>query len=236
LEKLKKIENLNILNNNIILYKMGKSFKQNTKTHGSNKFDAVDVSKTMSWILRHGLVECFDTKFIGLDGTVPLDLFLSCPRITKYNMDFDSIQKIVESNDKQRFRLENINGMWRIGANQGHSKTTTELIDPSKLLERIEEPIELCVHGTSLHAIKLIEKEGLKIMNRTHIHMASGYPGPGTEVISGARTSSKVFIEIDMEKALADGIIFYRSVNGVILTSGIDGVLEPKYFSKIVYK
>ena len=213
---------------------MGKSFKYNTKTNGSKKFDDIEVSKTMSWILRHGLVECFDNKFIGLDGTVPLDLFLSCPRINKYNMDFDSIQKIVESNDKQRFRLENIDGMWRIGANQGHSKTTTELIDPTKLLERIEEPIELCVHGTSFHAIKLIEKEGLKIMNRTHIHMASDYPG--TNVISGARSSSRVFIEINMEKALTDGIIFYRSANGVILTSGINGILEPKYFSKIVYK
>jgi 2'-phosphotransferase len=72
-------------------------------------------------------------------------------------------------------------------------------------------------------------------MARTHIHMATGYPDDSS-VISGARSSADVFIIIDMEKALSDGIEFYRSTNGVILSSGIDGVLEPKYFKDIVYK
>ena len=56
-----------------------------------------------------------------------------------------------------------------------------------------------------------------------------------SQVISGARGTSEVFIVIDMEKALADGIEFYRSANGVILTSGVDGILEPKYFKDIIY-
>jgi hypothetical protein len=44
------------------------------------------------------------------------------------------------------------------------------------------------------------------------------------------------FIIIDMEKALADGIEFYRSSNDVILTEGVDGVLESKYFKDIIFK
>lgn len=39
----------------------------------------------------------------------------------------------------------------------------------------------------------------------TYIHMALGYPDDST-VISGARNSANVFIIIDMEKALSDGI------------------------------
>lgn len=69
-------------------------------------------------------------------------------------------------------------------------------------------------------------------MQRNHIHFAPAIPGEG-EVISGARASCDVFIEIDMPKAMQDGIKFYVSENNVILTSGLHGILAPKYFKKI---
>lgn len=50
------------------------------------------------------------------------------------------------------------------------------------------------------------------------------------------RSSCNVFIYIDTAKALEGGIEFLRSANGVILTSGKDGVLEPKYFKEVVHK
>ena len=50
------------------------------------------------------------------------------------------------------------------------------------------------------------------------------------------RNSCNVFIYIDTAKALEDGLGFLRSANGVILTSGKDGVLEPKYFKEVVHK
>lgn len=33
-----------------------------------------------------------------------------------------------------------------------------------------------------------------------------------------------------------DGIVFYRSKNNVILSSGIDGFIDPKYFEKVIDK
>jgi 2'-phosphotransferase len=65
-------------------------------------------------------------------------------------------------------------------------------------------------------------------MNRTYIHFASA---PNAK--SGFRKSSDVLIHIDMPKAMSDGIKFFMSVNGVILSDGIDGIIESKYFSKI---
>ena len=65
-------------------------------------------------------------------------------------------------------------------------------------------------------------------MTRNHIHMSQGY-----NALSGMRKSCDLFIEIDVEKAMKDGIIFYQSENGVILTSGLNGFLDKKYF-KIV--
>ncbi len=39
-----------------------------------------------------------------------------------------------------------------------------------------------------------------------------------------------------MFAAIKDGIKFFISSNNVILTEGEDGVLKPKYFSKVIRK
>lgn len=79
-----------------------------------------------------------------------------------------------------------------------------------------------------MQAWKEIKNSGLNRMKRNHIHFAAGYK---KDVISGMRGNCDVFIEIDMGKAMNDGIVFYMSENEVILTSGLDGVLPIKYFS-----
>ena len=50
------------------------------------------------------------------------------------------------------------------------------------------------------------------------------------------RASCDLFIYINIIKALADGIVFERSANGVILTKGQNGTLEPKYFERVQNK
>lgn len=66
-------------------------------------------------------------------------------------------------------------------------------------------------------------------MARNHVHFAIGYPGDG-EVISGMRTTCEIYIEIDLPKALKEGMKFYISKNKVILSSGFGNVISPKYF------
>jgi 2'-phosphotransferase len=77
-----------------------------------------------------------------------------------------------------------------------------------------------------------IKTEGLKTMTRNHIHFATGFP-KDQSVISGMRLSCEVFIEIDLHKAMADGIKFFLSVNGVVLSSGRDGVVGVGYFKNV---
>lgn len=50
------------------------------------------------------------------------------------------------------------------------------------------------------------------------------------------RQSCDVYISIDLFEAIKDGIDFYISSNNVILTEGVNGVLPPKYFKKVVSK
>jgi len=71
-------------------------------------------------------------------------------------------------------------------------------------------------------------------MKRNHIHFSVGKPGDN-EVISGMRYSAEVLIYVDVERAMKDGIIFYKSSNNVILSEGINNKLSTAYFKKIEY-
>lgn len=140
-----------------------------------------------------------------------------------------------------------------IRANQGHSiKVESEhLLEP---LNQTNMP-SMCVHGTTASAWpKIVSSGGLRPMTRQHIHFATGLPSvwktpsssdkPETddveanastaEVISGMRNTSKILIHVDLPKAMADGIKFWKSENGVILTEGdATGFLPLQYLQKV---
>ncbi|XP_053824135.1 tRNA 2'-phosphotransferase 1 isoform X4 [Vidua chalybeata] len=89
-------------------------------------------------------------------------------------------------------------------------------------------------HGTRRRLWGPIRAGGLRPMGRQHLHLAGGLPGdPG--VHSGMRSDSEIAIIIDGPRALADGIPFFRSANGVILTPGdAQGRIPPKYFLRVL--
>jgi 2'-phosphotransferase len=125
-----------------------------------------------------------------------------------------------------------------IRANQGHSIPNISCED---LLERIPSTelgkIKTIVHGTYRKAWEeFICVHGLSRMKRNHIHFAPGLPDDKDHVISGMRKTSEIYIYIDSQKCASDEVKFYRSDNGVILTSGIDtaGILPLKYLLKVV--
>ncbi|KAK9455434.1 phosphotransferase KptA/Tpt1 [Dipodascopsis uninucleata] len=189
----------------------------------------VRLSKSISYVLRHGAAK--EKLPIRADGYLPVDVLLK--RFHNNGTTFDDIKRIVESNDKNRFKLmsEAETGRWFIRANQGHSIEVAEL-DLKEITEATTYPI--AVHGTYLNLWNSnIKAEGLSRMKRNHIHLAVGLPN-STDVISGMRKSAEVYIFIDLQRALTDGIKFYESENGVILTEGNNGILPTKYFSKVV--
>ncbi|SNX87689.1 related to TPT1 - tRNA 2`-phosphotransferase [Melanopsichium pennsylvanicum] len=91
------------------------------------------------------------------------------------------------------------------------------------------------VHGTYKDAWEsILSSGGLKRMTRNHIHLAKGKFGQAG-VISGMRKSANRLIYIDIKTAIADGIEFLLSSNGVVLTPGAKGigVLSIRYFTKV---
>jgi len=163
---------------------------------------------------------------------------LTHPKFRQYSLS--QIKEIVDNNDKQRFTITSLDTPEGpkefIRANQGHSIKTIQ-VEMQPITSATEYPT--IIHGTNTKAWKLIENDpkGLSRMKRNHIHFATGLLGE-EGVISGMRHSCNVLIYIDLEKALKDGVKFFKSENGVVLTEGVngEGYLPNDYFKKVVMK
>ncbi|KAJ5774269.1 hypothetical protein N7457_009165 [Penicillium paradoxum] len=129
-----------------------------------------------------------------------------------------------------------------IRATQGHSIKTVDaasFLEPLSLSDESKLP-DTVVHGT-FHSTwpVILQSGGLRCMGRNHIHFATG---PSLEsvlsvhnddaaqgkskpdeskVISGMRRDAQVLIYVDVRKALAAGVPFWRSENGVVLSEGV---------------
>ncbi|KAJ2606394.1 tRNA 2'-phosphotransferase [Coemansia sp. RSA 1722] len=206
-----------------------------SKRRGQNDCPEVKLSKTLSYILRHGAAK--EGLELREDGSILVS------ELQKYKnlktATFEQIKYVVDTNDKKRYALfeekdKDGNNKWYIRATQGHSIN----IEKPKLIRLTAETIpKEIIHGTTKDKIALIREKGLSRMDRTHIHFASGLYGDRA-VVSGMRATSNAFIYIDIEKALQDGIEFYESENNVILSKGLEnsGVIPARYFGKIVMK
>lgn len=153
----------------------------------------------------------------------------------------EALQSTFESDDPADYLIR---------ANQGHSiKLDNEGLLVPITTEAGNVP-DVVVHGTDERSWDLILKSGgLRRMGRNHIHFASGLPAgfkslqsgsASTEekeaapVISGMRKSSSVLVYVDINAALAAGIKFFLSENGVILTEGNEqGCLPYEFFKRV---
>jgi len=186
------------------------------------KKNLLGFSKYLSFLLRHGAIKKGYT--MDLQGFVSIEELMSKNEIT-----LDEIKEIVAKDSKKRFMLVERESRWFIKAAQGHS---IKIEDPDLVLITDAKDIPVVVHGTNKNAYKAISKSGLNKMTRTHIHFSHGDLSDPT-VISGIRKTANVLIYIDVPKAMTAGIKFYKSLNGVILSEGINGVIGTEYFLKV---
>jgi len=202
-----------------------------------NKHKRTKLSKTCTYILRHRARKL--KLSMRSDGYVKLRELLNLQEVSKLLMQFmittfkeavHIIQLLVRECQKQRFSLTEEEGIWYIRANQGH---TIRGIKDEKLLRKVSNAnhLNVVVHGTYSRNLQSILTKGLSKMKRNHIHFATCERFEGN--LSGFRSSCEVLIYIDHRLAMSDGIKFFVSSNGVVLTAGFRGVLSPKYFGKV---
>ncbi len=97
-------------------------------------------------------------------------------------------------------------------------------------LDEIKDPLPHLIHGTEKRFRASIERTGLLKMSRTHVHCIACDPSAiaTTEVISGFKKQSNLIVVVDMQQTMKDGMKWYRSKNGVVLT---EGPIKPQYLS-----
>ena len=192
----------------------------------------VRVSKSLSWLLRHGAGEAGVS--MDREGYVPVSEVLGLKQFK--DVSLGDLLCVVENNSKKRFEVAGEGAALRVRASQGHSRQVADRIDHAALLTPItpDRVPSACVHGTYMHAWAAIQREGLKRMGRQHIHCTDSLTRQeGQAEISGFRASCDVMIHIDVARAMAAGVEFFRSANGVILTEGHEGVLPPAFFANV---
>jgi len=194
----------------------------------------VRISKSLTQILRHKAPELGIN--IRPDGFCPAEEVLALSWLQELSCTRKDMEEVVQGSDKKRFETCEEDGVLLIRAVQGHS---IKVVQDEQLLRRMSAEDDdlppLCVHGTYRRYFDSIKAKGLLAGGgqgqgfRNHVHFAPFEPGD-KRVISGMRYDCEVAIWIDLKKALEDGLPFYMSANQVILSPGIDGHIDIKYF------
>ena len=172
-----------------------------------------DTSKFISLILRHKP----ETIGITLDehGWANVDELIAGVSKT-HPLDMAGLERIVGEDEKQRYSFNNDKTLIR--ANQGHS------IPVDVELEKVEPPEILC-HGTGEKFVASIDEQGLIPKSRLYVHL-SGDEDTACKV--GQRHGKPVIYSVKSGEMFRDGIVFYRSVNGVWLTK----IVPVKYLER----
>lgn len=169
------------------------SEKQNIKT-----------SKFLSLVLRHKP----ETIQIQLDENGWVSVNELIEKLNNYGkeIDFKTIEYVVETNSKKRFAFNEDKS--KIRASQGHSLQIDLNYEPIN-------PPELLYHGTSKKFVDSILKSGIEKRNRQHVHLSSDIE---TALKVGQRHGKPVILKIQTEKMNKNGHKFYLSDNNVWLT------------------
>lgn len=179
------------------------------------RHDLIAISKFLSLVLRHR------PDRIGLllspEGWVEVETLLAAAANAGHRINREVLDEVVRGNDKQRFSYSD-DGL-RIRASQGHSVTV-------RLQLETLPPPEHLYHGTALRFLPLIHREGLRRMQRHHVHLSVD-AASARQV--GVRHGKPVVLVVDSARMAAEGHCFHRSANGVWLTDAV----PPQYLGEL---
>ncbi|MEZ6037227.1 MAG: RNA 2'-phosphotransferase [Planctomycetota bacterium] len=173
----------------------------------------IRVSRFLSLVLRHRP----DKIGLTLDaaGWADVDELLRRLAVHGHALDRDNLEQVVRRCDKQRFAFDPEGA--HIRAVQGHSRDVELGYAPAV------PPNEL-YHGTAERFVAAIRREGLRKMQRHHVHLS---PDLDTATRVGARRGPAVVLRVDAKAMQRDGHTFFVADNGVWLTDAV----PPQYLA-----
>lgn len=166
--------------------------------------DEIKISKFLSLVLRH------NPALIGLNldvnGWASVTELLDKMKSKGHDISIEDLKYLVETNSKKRFAFSN--DFKKIRANQGHSIE----VDLG-YIKQVPPPV--LFHGTTEKNLDLILKDGIKKMNRHHVHLSHDIT---TARKVGMRHGKPVIMNIDAKGMTEQGFDFFLSTNDVWLT------------------
>ncbi|MBP2445644.1 RNA:NAD 2'-phosphotransferase (TPT1/KptA family) [Rhizobium leguminosarum] len=81
------------------------------------------------------------------------------------------------------------------------------------------EPPAALYHGTSLTSWNAIEREGLKKMQRHHVHLSADVAT--AKIVATRRKGDHVILRVDAARMFSEGHSFFVSDNGVWLAESV---------------
>ena len=172
-----------------------------------NQADQTHLSKFLSLILRH------QPEKVGLTldeaGWVGVNELLAALARHGRPITRETLDHIVATSEKKRFAFSDDGGCIR--ASQGHSVEVELGYAPAA-------PPPLLYHGTVDRFLDSIREKGLIKGDRHHVHLS---PDTATATTVGARRGKPVVLTIDAAAMAREGLLFYRSANGVWLTDHV---------------
>ena len=167
----------------------------------------VETSKFLSYVLRHH-PEAINLQ-LDEQGWVDVEQLLNAIRRSGRRISLGLLQEVVFTNDKQRFAFS-ADGQ-RIRANQGHSVDIDLALEP-------QLPPQILYHGTAKRFLEAIQAEGLKKMQRQHVHLS---PTIDIAKAVGERHGKVVILGVAARTMHMKGYKFFLSKNGVWLTDHV---------------
>ncbi|MEE1740081.1 RNA 2'-phosphotransferase [Streptomyces sp. BE147] len=165
----------------------------------------VKVSKYLSKHLRHRPERIGIT--LDAHGWVTVDELLRATARHGFALTRAELDHVVAANDKQRFTLDGD----RIRANQGHTVAVDLDLPPA-------EPPAYLYHGTVARVLDVIRAEGLRPMDRHHVHLSADRE---TATRVGARRGRPIVLAVDAGAMHRAGHTFRVSANGVWLADAV---------------
>ena len=167
--------------------------------------DYIKLSKEVSYALRHAPWE-YELE-LDSEGFVPVtQLLQALNENNRYGrpITVSDLEHITRCSDKKRHEIVGD----KIRALYGHSI-------PMHISKEPVTPPDVLYHGTTHKALGAIMYDGLKPMGRQYVHLSVD---TDTAVQVGKRRDDEpVILCIDAAKACADGIVFYKGNDKVVL-------------------
>lgn len=171
------------------------------------KSEHIKTSKLLSYVLRHNPGEFGVT--LDPRGWVDISTLLEALGKSGKSVSRETLEEVVQTNDKQRFAISEDHS--RIRANQGHSIEVDLEYAPA-------DPPEFLFHGTVDRFMDAIRAEGLKKMQRHHVHLSENFE---TAIKVGQRRGKPVILEVRAAEMMNAGHAFFVTPNRVWLTDAV---------------